>query len=204
MLYYLGKFIFILLFKMFFCVKAYGSKDFPKKGPVIIATNHASFLDPILVGISLPRQVYFIARNSLFRVKILGNILPLVNALPLKREGIDVSAFRMVLDKLAEGRVVLIFPEGTRAKGLDLQKPRYGIGFLQEMSGAKIVPCYIKGSRQALPRGAILPRFKRISVYYGKPLSLESKDFHGTKKERYMHIAEEAMLAISELKKNAD
>lgn len=204
MLYYLGKVIFILLFKICFRIRAFGSKDFPKTGPVIIASNHTSFLDPIIVGISVHRQLYFLARQSLFKVKILGKILPLVNTLPLKREAVDVGAFKIALDKLKEGKVISIFPEGTRTKDGNLQKPRYGIGFLKEISGAKIVPCYIKGSREVLPRGARLPRFSKISVYIGRPLNFKLKDFNGTRKERYMKIAMETMEAIGELKKNAD
>jgi len=124
-----------------------------------------------------------------------------MNAFPLKREGADVGAMRSAIDKLCNGKAVLIFPEGTRSKDGNLGEPRAGIGLLAASAGANILPCYIKGSREALPKGAIFPRFKKITVYVGKPLKI---DKNKSEKECYIQIAEDTMKAIKALKKNED
>ncbi len=186
---------------MFFRLRIAGSANCPKTGPLIIAPNHTSFLDPLIAGFAVPRGLNFMARNSLFRNRIFGNILKSVNAFPLKREGADVGAMRLAIDKLCHGKAVLIFPEGTRSRDGNLGKPRAGIGFLAASSGAKILPCYIKGSREAFPRGAIFPRFKKITVCVGKPLEVDKDK---SEKEYYMQIAEDTMAAIRALKKNED
>jgi len=127
----------------------------------------------------------------------------LVNTFPIKREGADIRAFRFSLAKLSQGRAMFIFPEGTRSDDGSLGEPKYGIGLLEKMSKAPILPCYVKGSGAVLPRGARSPKFKHISVYFGRPLKFDDK-FLGTKKERYMHVAERVMQAIGDLKKDAN
>ena len=152
------------------------------------------------MGFAVPRELNFMARNSLFRNKIFCNILKSVNAVPLKREGTDVGAMRLAIDKLCMGKAVLIFPEGTRSKDGNLGAPRAGIGFLAASSGANILPCYIKGSRESLPKGAVFPRFRKITIYVGKPLKVNK---NSSEKEYYMQIAENTMAEIKDLKNKA-
>jgi len=197
MIYFIARNVFKALFKIFFRLKIVGAENCPRRGPLIIAPNHASFLDPLIAGFAVPRAVNFMARDSLFSNKIFGKILSLVNAFPLKREGADLGAMRISVDKLCQGKAILIFPEGTRSKDDNLGAPKGGIGLLAAASGAQILPCYIKGSMSALPRGAIFPRFKKISVYIGRPLRF---NVNVSGKDSYMQIAAQVMQAISELK----
>jgi 1-acyl-sn-glycerol-3-phosphate acyltransferase len=198
MVYFISRNILKLLFKIFFRLSITGAGNCPKNGPLIIAPNHASFLDPLIAGFAVPRELNFMARSSLFRNRIFGRVLMSVNAFPLKREGADPRAMRLAIDKLCEGKAVLIFPEGTRSKDGNLGAPRAGIGLLAAMSGANILPCYIKDSISVLPKGAAFPRFEKISVYIGKPIKIDKNTSGG--KEYYMQIAEETMAAIAELK----
>ena len=197
MIYFIARNVLRLLFKICFRFRISGSENCPKHGPLIIALNHASFLDPLIAGIAAPRPLNFMARDSLFRNRIFGKILMSVNAFPLRREGADMGAMRAAIDKLRQGEAVLIFPEGTRSKDGNLGTPRAGIGLLAAMSGANILPCYIKGSIDALPRGAIFPRFKKISVYIGRPLQF---NVNVSGKDSYMQIAAQVMQAIRELR----
>ena len=197
MVYFISRNILKLLFKIFFRLEIIGAENCPKNGPLIIAPNHASFLDPLIAGFAVPRALNFMARDTLFRNRIFGKILMSVNAVPLKREGADSGAMRIAIAKLCQGKAVLIFPEGTRSKDGSLGTPKAGIGFLAVSSGASILPCYIKGSMDALPRGAIFPRFKKIAVYVGKPLRFDIKN---PSKDSYMQIAAQVMQVINELK----
>ena len=203
MIYTIARFILFLLFKTFYRIKVYGRENFPGTGPLIVASNHVSFFDPIIVGISVSRNLNFLAKESLFRFKPFGRLLRSVNTMPIKREGGDINAFRQALNILAQGKALLIFPEGTRSKDENLQKPRHGIGFLEAKTGAGILPCYVKGSLGALPRHKVFPKFKPISVYFGKLIKFDNK-FSGDRKERYMYVAERVMRAIRELKEQAD
>ncbi|OIO33097.1 MAG: hypothetical protein AUJ70_03920 [Candidatus Omnitrophica bacterium CG1_02_40_15] len=201
MIYFISRNILKLLFKIFFRLEIIGAENCPKNGPLIIAPNHESFLDPLIAGFAVPRALNFMARDTLFKNKIFGKILISVNAFPLRRKGADLGAMRLAIDKLRQAKAVLIFPEGTRSKDGSFGSPRAGIGFLAASSGASILPCYIKGSMGALPKGAIFPRFKKISVYVGKALSFDKGSFG---KEYYMQIAEKTMTAICELKENSN
>ena len=197
MAYFISRAILRVLFKILFRLEVIGAENCPEYGPLIVASNHVSFLDPILVGVSVSRPLNFMARDSLFKHKIFAKVLRAVNAFPLKRDGVDLGAMRSAIDKLAEGKAVLIFPEGTRSKDGTLGSPRPGIGLLAANSGASILPCYIEGAIDALPRHAVFPRFKKICVYIGRPLGFDARD---TGKEYYTKIAMDTMAAIRGLK----
>jgi len=201
MFYTVSRFILFLLFKMFFRLRIFGRENFPSEGPVIVAPNHVSFLDPMIVGVAAPRKLNYLARDTLFRSRLFARILHLVHVSPIKRETGDINAFKLALNRLSQSKPVLVFPEGTRSKDGDLQGPKSGIGFLQTVSGARILPCYVKGSMDAWPRHSRFPRPGHVSVYFGKAMSFDNKS-SGGKKERYMSVTREVMTAIAGLKKN--
>ncbi|MBU1146851.1 MAG: 1-acyl-sn-glycerol-3-phosphate acyltransferase [Candidatus Omnitrophica bacterium] len=192
-----------MFFKIFLRLKVFGRENFPKDGGVIVAPNHVSFLDPLIVGVAAPRKLNYLARSTLFRSKVFAKMLYWVNVSPIKREIGDANAFKLVLNRLRQQKPVLVFPEGTRSQDGDLQEPKSGIGFLQAVSGASILPCYVKGSREAWPRHSKFPRCGHVSVHFGKSLRFDEK-FSGSKKERYMYIAREVMRVIEELKRTAE
>jgi 1-acyl-sn-glycerol-3-phosphate acyltransferase len=192
-----------VLSKIFFGLKIYGRESFPETGPLIVASNHASFLDPVIVGVGAPEKLDYLARDTLFRFRPFARLLYMVNVSPIKRETGDINAFKLILNKLSKGRMILIFPEGTRSNDGSLQDAKSGIGFLQSVSGAEVLPCYVKGSIEAWPRHSKFPKFSPVSVYFGKPLRFGT-GVRGDKKDNYMYIANKVMEAIGELKKNAD
>ncbi len=202
MFYTFVRFIGFLLFKIFFRLGIFGRENFPKEGPVIVAPNHASFLDPIIVGIGAPRKLNYLARDTLFKSRPFAKFLYLINVSPIRRETGDVNAFKLALNRLSQKKAVIIFPEGTRSRDGNLQDPKSGIGFLQVSSGATILPCYVKGSMEAWPRHSRFPRPRPVSVYFGKPLRFDG-GFTG-ERERYTFIARQVMAAINELKENVD
>jgi len=147
-----------------------GRENVPPEGGVIIAPNHESFLDPTLIGTSLPRPVHFLARRDLFSPRPWGWVLRRVRAVPVERASPAPGSIRTVLGLLKAGEALVIFPEGTRGDGVVLGEGKVGLGMLVLRGGVPVVPAYIQGSGRVLPRGAHLPRPGKIRVAYGPPL----------------------------------
>jgi len=144
--------------------KAAGVENVPRTGPLIVACNHISYLDPVAIGVGLPRMVTYLAKKELFDIPLLGPIIRGCGAYPLDREAGGVAAVRAALRVLKTGRCVGIFPEGTRnLSGAAAEKG--GAAFLAALSGAPVVPAAVAGTRDA-------KRFARIRVAYGKPMTI--------------------------------
>ena len=135
----------------------------PATGPVLLVSNHLSVLDPPLVGGAADRQLSFLAKAELFEIPMFGRLIRALNARPVRREGADASALREALRTLAEGRALLVFPEGTRGTEGELRPAKAGAGMLAVLSGAAVVPVYITGSGRAWPRGRRLPRRAQVT-----------------------------------------
>lgn len=163
-LYPLGKLLCSAIFYPLYRIKVIGVENFPKEGGVLLCTNHIENIDPPVVGSTCPRPVHFMAKEELFKMPLLKSILPQVNAYPVKRGMSDREAFRNTLKILKAGKVVGMFPEGTRSKTGELGKGLAGAGFFALKGGdAVVVPCAIIGPYKA---------FRRLKVVYGKPLDL--------------------------------
>src|SRR5436305_3357054 len=122
--YFVGWCIYRALFKFYFGWRVYNPERVPKTGPVILASNHASFLDPPLVGVPLKRPLNFLARETLFRYPGIGALLRSWQAVPVDREGGGGSGLKAILDRLLQGGGILLFPEGTRTHDGNLQAGR--------------------------------------------------------------------------------
>ncbi|WP_330949575.1 lysophospholipid acyltransferase family protein [Virgibacillus sp. MG-45] len=163
-LYKFAKFIVLIIFYPLYRIKVIGKENIPKKGPVIICSNHISNLDPPVVGITSSRDIHFMAKEELFNNFFLGKLLKGIQAFPVKRGMGDRNALRKGLDILNNGEALGLFPEGTRSKTGELGKPLAGVGFFALRSDAQVVPCLIKGPYKP---------FKRLIVTYGPPMNME-------------------------------
>ena len=162
-LYPLGKALVSTLLYPLYRVKVVGKENFPKQGGVLLCTNHIDNLDPPVVGMTCPRPVHFMAKEELFEAPILKSILPKVNAFPIKRGMSDRQALRKALSILKTGKVVGLFPEGTRSKDGVLQEGLAGAGFFALRGEAVVMPCAIIGPYKP---------FKRLKIVYGKPIDM--------------------------------
>jgi len=200
-LYRLLKLLAALLLRGVFRLRVVGGEQIPPVGPLIVVANHVSFLDPPVVAVSSPRPLHFLAKAELFGVPLLGRLIRALNALPLRREGPDAAALRQALGLLAQGKAILIFPEGTRGEEGVLRPGKAGAGMLAVLSGAPVVPAYVRGTGVALPRGRTLPRPSRIVVAFGPPLA-----FEGGRREKayYQEVSTRMMEAIGRLKAAAE
>ncbi|MFH0880783.1 MAG: lysophospholipid acyltransferase family protein [Lentisphaerota bacterium] len=181
--------------------ESHGSQNVPLKGGCILAANHSSFLDPPVVGCGLNhRIVHFMARDSLYKPGFMRWFLLQLKTFPIDRNKGDVAALRKAITFLREGKVVALFPEGTRSSDGNLQEAKGGIGFLIAKAAVPVVPTYIDGTFRALPRGAKKIMRSRIRIIYGKPITLEEMSQFGSDRSAYEQLGNLVMSRIASLK----
>jgi len=155
----------------FWKFRVFGLENIPRTGGVLLASNHQSFLDPVLVAMVLPREMHFMARRTLFRNPVFRAIIAGYNAFAIERDSADVKGVNSAIARLEAGNILLVFPEGTRTGDGSIGRMKPGIGMLAERAAVPIVPVLIDGAYEVLPKGALLPRLGRISIVFGRPLA---------------------------------
>ena len=152
--------------------RAYHAARVPAAGPLLIAANHESYLDPPLVGSFLhTRQISYIARAGLFKFKPLAWLITALNSISLKEDSGDAAAIREILRRLERGDAVLIFPEGSRSPDGEMQEFKRGVALLVKKARCPVLPVAVDGCFDAWPRHRKLPRiFHRVGVLYGEPI----------------------------------
>jgi len=170
------------------------------EGPALIAANHASFLDPPLIGGSCPEQIAYLARKSLFRNFLFRKICYGVGAIPYERGGADPGSIKRVLATLKQGKKVFIFPEGIRTFNGKCRAPMPGVGFLVKQARVPVIPVWIHGTYRAWPRHRLLPVPGKVVVVFGEPVRFERLDDARPRREAYQAIADEVMAHIVALK----
>jgi 1-acyl-sn-glycerol-3-phosphate acyltransferase len=170
MLYAIGYHLCRWIARIFFAFSVEGQEHVPESGPVILAPNHVSYLDPVVVGIAVTRRVHFMAKKELFRNPLLGWFLRGLQAYPVTRERVDPSTLKRTLSLLASGQTVLMFPEGTRGDGRALRPAKPGIAVVAARSGAVVVPVFHWGTERVMPRGCRRVRRAPVRVRFGPPL----------------------------------
>lgn len=169
-----GRLLLSILFKSYFRVTVSGAEAVPASGPVILASNHQTFLDPPMVGLRVDRPPIYLARRSLFRNPLFSAFIRFFGAVPIDREGPGVGSLRQSLRFLEAGRVLVLFPEGTRSRDGAVGPFRPGVALLAEKAAAAVVPVRIRGGEKVFPKGKRFPRPGRMSVRFGEPLRLRA------------------------------
>lgn len=177
--------------KVVYRMKVVGKENIPKEGPVIICGNHTSFLDPPLIEVTCGRYTRFLAKEELTKNKFLAFLGFIFDAILVKRDSKEVTAIKESLKTLKNGDCLALFPEGTRnglAKG---EKVKDGVAFFAVRSGAKVIPCGIKGGKKGN---------WKVTITYGKPL--DYSQYKGAKdKETLDKVTNEIMENIISLTK---
>lgn len=194
-IYQLGHSVFKFFGSTFFSFRVVHPERMIDEGPAILAMNHQSYLDPPMAGITCERELYTLARNTLFK-GIMSKILPAINVVPIDPKGGDSSALKLSVRILKQGFATLIFPEGTRSKDGGLQPAQPGIGFIIAKTLAPVVPMRIFGSFEALPRSGKEFHATPITIVLGEPLYFTKADLEGGR-EVYQHLADRVMAAIA-------
>lgn len=172
--YGLGKIICKAIFIPLFRIRTFGKENIPSAGPILLLSNHQSFLDPIFFQVPLKRSLYCVARESLYTGnKFFGLILSSVYTIPIRRGEADLSAMRKIISKLNQGWGVCLFPEGTRTNDGRIADIKPGFGLLSRRTGAKIIPVVIDGAFECWPRDKKYPSLGQVIINYGEPISPE-------------------------------
>lgn len=187
-LYYLGRFLFKWFFIIIYRCKAYGSQNIPEDTGLIIAPNHSSYFDPPMAGCFMKRDLFFMAKEELFSIPVLGFCIKRTNAFPVKRGKQDMSAFRNAFGLLKNKRALLVFPEGTRSKDGKLGKARPGVGMIACNAQVPVIPVKITNTNKMF-------KLKKLSIVYGKPL-YPPKEY---KKDDYLKFSQKVLDEIKKL-----
>lgn len=193
MLYSFARALLIPVFLLFYNYRVTGRENIPKEGAYIACANHLSAIDPIFVGISLPQRMYFMAKVELFRNKLLAALMRGLGAYPIKRGEPDIKSIKTSLKLLGDGKVLGLFPEGTRFKaGEDAAEP--GIAMLAVRAKVPVLPVAIISSYKF---------FRRTRIIIGKPVELTDYYDKKLRNEDYLKISKDIMNIINELKRDA-
>jgi 1-acyl-sn-glycerol-3-phosphate acyltransferase len=194
-----GLYLSVALARLFFRFRVLHPERRILEGPLIVAMNHESYLDPPLAGIASGREMHFLTRKTLLEVPVLGWFLPRMNVVPVDQEGTDRSALKALIRILKAGNATVVFPEGARTLDGNLQPALPGLGFVIAKTLAPVLPMRVFGSHEAMPRGGKRLRLHPITIVIGEPLRFTEADLQPRGKELYQRLSERVMDAIAEL-----
>ncbi len=178
--YFFGRYVLAPLAKLVYRPRVEGKRNVPRSGPVILASNHLSFIDSVAIPIVTPRPVHFLAKSTYFEGTgfsgwVSRTFFSSIGVSPIKRGAgqAALDALDQHRQLLEDGRAVALYPEGTRSLDGRLYKGRTGVAFLALQTGAPVVPVGVVGTDEAMPVGAKFPHLHpRIAVRFGEPLDL--------------------------------
>ncbi|MDR1510008.1 MAG: 1-acyl-sn-glycerol-3-phosphate acyltransferase [Synergistaceae bacterium] len=197
--YHFTKCLFRLFFTLYNRLETRGLDNIPKNTPVIVASNHASYADPPLIGCVFPGRLRYLAKESLFRVPLLGFFIRALGAVPVKREDSQRAGAVMknLLYMLKNGDSVLLFPEGSRSPDGRIKPLEAGAAYLSVKAGVPVLPVYVSGSFYAWPRGKMFPRPSKLTLTVSRPIYPDGVSENERGKRTFMMNAlEDSLLAM--------
>lgn len=186
--------------KHFFGRRVTGWEHVPRQGACIIASNHIALIDPPFLGTAAPREVTFVAKQELFRFFLLRWLITSLNAMPLRRQGGDAGAIKLILKKLSQGWAVVMFPEGTRSRTENFLPVKSGVGLIARRCLVPIVPAYIEGTNRKL--SDLLKGRYKLLTRFGSPITADEIVKYPDSKEGHQQISQLVMDRIMRLKEN--
>lgn len=179
--YFVFRGVFHVYFRLANRLEISGREFIPKEGGLIVVSNHASYLDPLVIGAAMTRRMTYMAKEELFGIPLVRTFVRSFS-FPVRRDRTSPAAVKEAVRRLRAGEAIAVFPGGERARQgdgttIDFKK---GVGLLARLSGADIMPAYIEGTDKSLPAGGKIPKPAKIKVIFAPPL-INGKDFnHGT------------------------
>jgi len=194
------KIYFAQLVRIYFRLRVDGRTAIPNEGPAILAANHTSFLDPIVLGSACPRKVHFLVLQSMHDWWRLRWFYWGMQTIPVKPQEADAKAIRRAVSKLKEGHVVGLFPEGGRSMDGVLREGKVGVALLAALSGAPVIPCYIDGAFDSLPPQGRFPRPARVTIRFGERLEFQASERGRRDRAALERFSSLLLSSIAELK----
>jgi 1-acyl-sn-glycerol-3-phosphate acyltransferase len=182
-----------------FRYRVIGAELIPKEGGLIIAANHASYLDIPLLGCGMRRRAAFLGRQDLFPVPGFRRVIRWLGWIPIRHDRLSREGFRKAIDLIKAGKVVVIYPEGGRSLDGNLRPGKQGIGVLVAETGCRVLPAYLGGTFDALPPQASMIRPRPVTVTFGVPMDFSAEAARYSTKEFYRVISRTVMTRIAEL-----
>ncbi len=165
--------LFMIILKVVYRLRVRGISNIPKTGAVLMVANHQSFVDPPMIGSPINhRHTDFLARGGLFKFKPFGWVITLLHSTPIKQGSGDAGAMKATIAKLNEGKMMLVFPEGSRTDSGEVQEFQRGIALLLKRVQCQVIPVGIAGAYDVWPRTRKFPKLftRPMSVVYGQPI----------------------------------
>jgi 1-acyl-sn-glycerol-3-phosphate acyltransferase len=173
---------------IWFDLKVFGIRNIPRTGGTLIVSNHQSYLDPLVLGARMPRPMSYMAKSELFTNRVFAGLIRSLGAFPVRQGAGDVRAIKETVQRLQEGRMLNIFPEGSRTEDGTIQPMESGVALVVRKAGVPIVPAAIDGSYDAWPKGKKVFRRHPIQIVFGPPL-----DVTGMKGEQIIRVIDAAI-----------
>lgn len=187
----------VFILKIFYHTQVELREKIPMKGPLIVAANHFSYMDPTVLQSMFPRRIFFMMTELYYEGR--GKwLFKLLHCICVKEEGSNISALKGGMEVLKQNGVLGIFPEGGVSREGRLQEGNPGIGFLAIKSSVPVIPAFISGTYEALPKGAKIPKISRIKVIFGKPMTFKHINEKATK-EGIIEVTRQIMEQIEAL-----
>lgn len=204
LMYNLSRGSFEIAIRILFRFKLFGQENLPDP-PFIVAANHASLLDPPIVGVVCKKHtVNFMVKQELFEMPVIRHWSKSVECIPVKRGDNSIKGIRETIRRLRSGKVVGIFPEGTRSSDGSLREAQMGTGLLVSMSSVPVVPVYVYGTAKAFPKGDSIKPGTQVGAVIGPAISPDKFRSYGEKgKELYEKVSNDVMSAIADLRGSA-
>jgi 1-acyl-sn-glycerol-3-phosphate acyltransferase len=188
--------------KLYFRVRVVGLENIPNEGACILVANHSSFLDPFMLGSFMPRVVHFLTYDVYYSFWLFRWYCQRVYCIPVRKDGSDTASLKKALRVLKDGEILGIFPEGVRSFTGEIGPAEPGTALIVLKANVPVLPVAIQGAYQALPRGAILPKPRPITLTVGAPFRIEEQfDLHALHEKNilYQRVMDRIMTTIAEL-----
>lgn len=200
MKFYAGvKFLLSGFFKIIYNLNIHNADRVPDTGRYVVVSNHISLGDVIILGISCERQIHFMAKQELFKVPALAQLIRLLGAFPVDRKGSASSALKTAIKVLKDDNIVGLFPQGTRCRNISVEDTVFknGAAFCITKSSSGFIPVFIK------TKGQKFGLFKRCDIYYGQPVEFSALIDESNENIDYDKITQQIKNAVFELEKHA-
>ncbi len=184
-------------------LESHGNENIPAQGGVLLVSNHASLLDPIIIGAAVSRELHYLGEDTYFHIPGIGWLLTQLNGIPIKREKPGWQSLKRVISCLKMGNALLLFPEGTRSTDGTLGTVKDGASFIIHHSNVPTIPVFLKDTGRFMPRGSKLICPGKLSVTFGAPLDFSVLKGIDERHELYQHISQQIRQAILDLQEGA-